>query len=156
MSHDGRPPSAPPMTDLRASYEFWTASGLGASALRAILHEHRAHVVVCVAIWIHTEPARIASRAPSGPLIVSSTAAPSASIVSTTSAFFAASAGEGARRAPSSTRGAALAAVRFQTDTGKPAASRLRAIGAPMLPVPSTATVVALELCGELVISSLL
>ena len=33
MSHDARPPCAPPMTDRRVSYEFWTASGLGASAL---------------------------------------------------------------------------------------------------------------------------
>ena len=97
------------------------------------------HSSPTVAIWIHTDPGCSDARAPSGPVIASSTASPSASIVSIRSAPSAASAGDDACLAPSAARGAALSAVRFHTDTTKPAASRLRAIGAPILPVPRTA-----------------
>ena len=69
--------------------------------------------------------------------IVSSTALPSVSIVSTTSASRAASAGESATVAPL-TR-SALSRVRFQTTTSWPARARFSAIGAPIVPVPRTA-----------------
>src|SRR3954452_2540979 len=66
--------------------------------------------------------------------------AASVSIVITNSASRTASAGVSARSAPSAASTLALSGVRFHTRTGKPAFSRLRAIGAPMMPVPRTAT----------------
>ena len=63
----------------------------------------------------------------------------------TTSASATASAAVSATRAPSSARGFALSVLRFQTVTSRPSRSRLRVIPAPMIPVPSTATVVLME-----------
>lgn len=71
----------------------------------------------------------------------SSAAAPSYSMVRTTSASRTASAGVSATWAPSAARGSALARVRFQARTVCPARARLRAIAAPMIPVPRTLTV---------------
>ena len=51
-----------------------------------------------------------------------------------------ASAAVSATIAPSSARGLAFSALRFQTVVVIPSRSRLRAIPAPMIPVPSTAT----------------
>ena len=79
--------------------------------------------------------ARFARRA------TSSTASASASIVSTTSAPAAAAAGSSRTSTPSSRNGAALSGLRFQARTSWPARARLRAIGAPMTPVPSAAMV---------------
>src|SRR4051794_33278081 len=62
------------------------------------------------------------------------------SIVITNAASRTASAGVSARFAPSAASTRALSGVRFHTRTWKPAFSRLRAIGAPMMPVPRTAT----------------
>ncbi len=62
-------------------------------------------------------------------------------MVSTTSAPRTASAALSATVAPTSASGSALARVRFQTLSGIPAAATLRAIPAPMVPVPSRATV---------------
>src|SRR5262245_13737454 len=61
-------------------------------------------------------------------------------MVTTASALARASAGEPATVTPSSASGSARAAVRFQALTSSPARRRLRAIGAPMMPVPRTAT----------------
>src|SRR4051794_2219470 len=52
-----------------------------------------------------------------------------------------ASAGASETVAPSSASGSAFERVRFHTRTSSPARSRFCAIGAPMIPVPSTATV---------------
>ena len=65
-----------------------------------------------------------------------SVAYPSDSIVTITSASAIASAAVGAVLAPASTKGAARSALRFQTVRSKPAAIRLRDIGAPIKPVP--------------------
>ncbi len=73
--------------------------------------------------------------------MTSSVAGPSYSTVRTTSASRTASAGEPATNAPSAARGSALARVRFQARTACPAFARLRAIAAPMIPVPRTLTV---------------
>ena len=65
----------------------------------------------------------------------------SKSMVITTSAPRTASAAESATVAPASASGSALSRVRFQTRSGIPAAAMLRAIPAPIVPVPSSATV---------------
>ncbi len=65
---------------------------------------------------------------------------PSASIVNTISACAAADLADGARFAPLATTGSIFSAVLFQTVTSHPASSRVIAIGAPISPVPSTAT----------------
>ena len=57
-----------------------------------------------------------------------------------TSAGRTASAGVAAMAAPAGSSARALASVRFQARTGRPARSMLRAIPAPMMPVPSSAT----------------
>src|SRR5262249_27583664 len=87
-------------------------------------------VLICAQI----EPSSIAGSAS---FIVASTAAPSASIVTTTSAPATASSGLSATRAPSPS---ARSRVRFQAETLWPLSARRRAIGAPMIPVPRTAT----------------
>jgi hypothetical protein len=71
----------------------------------------------------------------------SSTAPASESIVITTSAPSAAAAGSSRTSTPSSRSASALPGLRFQARTALPASARLRAIGAPMTPVPSTAMV---------------
>ena len=88
---------------------------------------------------MNSAPGAAAAAAPTSPNSVSDTAAPFSSMVSTISARAAASA-EVSAIAATSLSAAALARVRFQTTTLKPAAARLRAIGAPMIPVPNTAT----------------
>lgn len=90
-----------------------------------------------VLVWSHRAPDGSASAACR---IACRTASPSRSIVRTTSAPSTASAGVPVTRAPSAASGSALARVRFQTRTSRPALARLRAIAAPMIPVPSTAT----------------
>src|SRR6185437_3917161 len=64
---------------------------------------------------------------------------------STASAFAAASAGDAARAAPASASGSSRSRVRFCTVTSWPAASRCPAIGAPIVPRPITATLIAAE-----------
>ena len=98
------------------------------------------HSTPTVLIWTQTASGPSVDRAPSGPVITCSTAAPSVSMVISTSTSAAAAAGEVATSAPSAASSSVLAGVRFQTRTRIPARSRLRAIGAPMVPVPSTAT----------------
>jgi len=66
------------------------------------------------------------------------------SIVIKKSAPSAASSGLAATIAPSSERGSAFSRVRFHTPTSNPASSRFLAIAAPMIPVPSTAILVAI------------
>src|SRR3954451_20372997 len=51
-----------------------------------------------------------------------------------------AAAADSAPAAPSAISGSVLAAVRFQTHTPRPCASRARAIAEPMSPAPSTVT----------------
>ena len=89
-----------------------------------------------VLIWASTAP----SIAPSASSATASTAGASASIVTTTSAPATASATLPATVTPCSASGSAFSRERFQALTSWPAAARLRAIGAPMIPVPRTAT----------------
>ena len=81
--------------------------------------------------------AMAASAPPSS--IAAATASPSASTVTTTSAPATASSGEPATWTPSTA--SAFSRVRFHTRTSWPAAAVLRAIGAPMIPVPRKAII---------------
>src|SRR5215469_10771773 len=71
------------------------------------------------------------------------------SIVITTLAARTASTGVGATTAPAATSGSAAAGERSQTVVDRPAASRLLAIAAPMIPVPSTAVVSIASPCDQ-------
>ena len=71
----------------------------------------------------------------------SSTASASASMVRTTSAPAAADSGSSRTSTPSSRRGCALSGLRFHARTSWPARARLRAMGAPITPVPNAAMV---------------
>jgi len=93
----------------------------------------RVHSSPTVLICAQTAPAPTsAERA----RITSSTACPSASIVTTSSASRTASPGVSATVPPSPS---AFSRVRFQARTSCPASASRRAIGAPMIPVPRTA-----------------
>ena len=74
----------------------------------------------------------------------SSTTSPLSSRVITKSACATASAGVSHTRAPKSCRRSALLRERFQTLTVQPASHRRRAMGNPIMPMPSTATCRAL------------
>ena len=63
-------------------------------------------------------------------------------MVTTASAPRTASAGVSTGVTPASARARAFSAVRFHARTSRPAVTQLRAIGAPMMPVPRNATVV--------------
>ncbi len=95
----------------------------------------------------HTPSSDKADNAPSSPPAASATASASASIVSTNPAPSAASAGLSATVAPSSASGSAFSRERFQARTSNPAASKLRAIAAPMIPVPRTAIALSFAIC---------
>ena len=88
----------------------------------------------------HTAPSRTDGSMAEA---TSAVASASNSIVSTTSAAATASTAPEATCAPSEASGSALPASRFHTTTSRPARSRLRAMPAPINPVPSTATVFA-------------
>ena len=62
-------------------------------------------------------------------------------MVTTASASRAASAGEPTGVTPSPASACTFSGVRSHARTASPAAAQLRAIGAPMMPVPRTATV---------------
>ncbi len=94
-------------------------------------------VEVCSQTWPSASPAWAVFMA-------ASTAGPSVSMVMITSASRTASAAVAATVAPDSASGAALSWLRFQTRTSRPARRRLRAMPAPMIPVPRTATTGAL------------
>src|SRR5207248_10782914 len=81
-------------------------------------------------------PSDSAPSTPCGPNKTFSTASVSETHIHTTSAPCAASAGDVALRAPSTS----LPGVRFQTATSCPALTRLDAIGRPMIPNPKKAT----------------
>ncbi len=83
-----------------------------------------------------TQPRSSPLRRPSGPKTTDSTAASSASMVNTTSAPRAASAGLEATRAPRCRMRSVRAKVRLKTASVCPAASRLSAMGSPMDPRP--------------------
>ena len=91
-----------------------------------------------VEVCAHTAFGATAGSAHSITCAIAST---SNSIVTTTSAPETASAASVAIRAPASASGRARSGLRFQTVTSSPAPMRLRAIPAPIVPVPSTATV---------------
>ena len=79
---------------------------------------------------------------PSGPSATAATSGLSGSIVITTSAPATAPATLSAPRPPASTNRSTAARLRLTPITSCPAAMRLRAIGAPMMPSPTNATVV--------------
>lgn len=111
-------------------------------AARACSASRRAPSGPTVALWIQTAPSFSAARTPA---MVSEVAASSNSMVSTTSAPVTASAALSATRAPSSASAAARSAWRFQTTTSNPAFARFLAMPEPMIPVPSTATVLPVD-----------
>jgi hypothetical protein len=92
-------------------------------------------------IWIQMVPGLTPMTTPVGPASTSAVAFRSVSMVRMMSAVAAACAGDGAAVAPASASAVTPPGSRFQTTTGTPAASRLRAMGVPILPRPSTAMV---------------
>jgi len=121
----------------------WRVPSTGASTYRAPCAAARAGSrspasrTLTVLVWAHRTPSGAAGSAAA---ITSATESPSHSIVTTTSAPATASAAVPATCAPSAASGAARPGVRSHTVTSRPARSILRAIAAPMVPVPSTAT----------------
>src|SRR5436190_9628653 len=93
--------------------------------------------IVLICAQIVPSPAAAAGRARAA---TCSTAAASASIVTTTSRPATASSRRSCTATPSPRSGAAFSWERFQAAVSSPAFARLRAIGAPMMPVPRTAT----------------
>src|SRR5580704_19085759 len=98
-----------------------------------------------VPISAHTHPSANASATPPSK-ITDSTASSVGSIVITTSASRTASGAVGATTAPAAASGEVAAADRSHTRVFRPAATRLRLIADPMIPAPSTATVVRASL----------
>src|SRR5690348_14713800 len=92
-----------------------------------------------------TPPDPSPSATPPGPSSTCSRSGVSDTHTSTASAFAAASAGDAARAAPASASGSSRSRVRLCTVTSWPAASRCPAIGAPIVPRPITATLIAAE-----------
>src|SRR5215218_5658038 len=90
-----------------------------------------------VLLCIQMAPSRIAGR---NSAATASTASASNNIVSTTSASRTAAAGSDAASAPASASGFVFSALRFHTVTRIPDRSSERAMAAPIVPVPSTAT----------------
>src|SRR5579859_2649094 len=92
-----------------------------------------------VPICPHTQPS---GRASATPLlnITDFTTSAVGSMVITACAPVTASAADGATTAPASASGLVAAADPSQTVVSSPAATRLRAIAEPMMPVPSTVT----------------
>src|SRR5271156_39176 len=86
-------------------------------------------------------PAVRACSTPPGPNNTPSTALVSETHIHTTSAPVAASAGEAALRAPSTS----LLPLRFQTATSCPALTRLAAIDRPIIPMPRKATRIGVD-----------
>src|ERR1700730_3968643 len=86
-------------------------------------------------------PSARAWFSPPGPNSTSSTAFVSETHIHITSTPSAASAGEAALRAPSTS----LPALRFQTATSCPALTRLAAIDRPIIPMPRKATRISLD-----------
>ena len=117
----------------------WTSWSVASAASRS------AAGAPTVPIWIQTAPAGSAARAPSGPPSTASVTGPSASIVTSTSTSAAAASGVSAACTPSAASASALAGVRFHATTGSPARARLRAMGAPIVPVPSSAMVISID-----------
>ncbi len=95
-------------------------------------------VTPMVPICDHTAPGANGGRPSAN--ITDSTASASGSMVITTRAARIASGTEAAATAPAAASGAVASADRSHTVVGSPAASRLRAMAEPMMPVPSTAT----------------
>jgi hypothetical protein len=96
-------------------------------------------VTPIVPIWAHTAPSASASATPPSSITEVTTSAVG-SIVITTRAPATASRAEAPTRAPASASEAVAAADRSHTVVRWPAAISLRAMAAPMMPVPSTAT----------------
>src|ERR1700746_221632 len=90
---------------------------------------------------IYVLPRRNPASAPSAPHKISSTAGGSLTIVISTSTCAVVSRGLAPNFAPSPTCSSARSFVRFQTTKGKPAFSRLPAIGVPINPNPINPTV---------------
>src|SRR5262245_18146234 len=124
-------PCSPP--DTGASRKPTPAAAQRAASVRAV-----SGAIVLVSIT--TRPRAAPVRTPSGPVTTSSTSGPSGRQVTTASAAAATAAGVSAARAPSSTRGSTRARRLPWTTTSWPALSRLRAMGAPMMPRPITPT----------------
>ena len=95
-------------------------------------------VTPMVPICAHTAPGANGGRPPANS--TDSTASASGSMVITTRASRIASGTEAAGTAPTAASGVVASGDRSHTVVGSPAATRLRAMAEPMMPVPSTAT----------------
>ena len=94
-----------------------------------------------VPICAHTAPGANAAARPCGNITMS-TASAVGSMVITTRASLVASRAEAATRAPAAASGAVASGDLSHTVVRRPAATKLRAIADPMMPVPSTVTAV--------------
>ena len=105
-SRASRAPTSPPETGAS------TACAPDSSARRAISTASEGSLVV---MSTSNAPGRHAPSTPDGPSTTSRTSSGNPSMVNTTSAFAATSAGSSAQRAPASSRASALARVRVWT-----------------------------------------
>ena len=87
-----------------------------------------------------TVPGATPSMTPPSPRMTACTSGESVTIVMTTSAPAAASAGDVAASPPSATKASTFDAVRFHARTLCPAFSRFRLMGAPISPSPMNPT----------------
>jgi len=111
------------------------ASTIGTPASAARVTSRSVASIPTVLIWAQTAPSgKVSSPA------TASTAEPSESMVTTTSASRTASSAVPATSTPCCASGSARSRLRFHARTSSPAAARLRAMGAPMIPVPRMAT----------------
>ena len=120
-------PFSPPLTGASTDSAPFTAS---AAATRFVV------AGAMVLMSIHSAPARMPCTTPSSPSTTDSTSGESGSIVMTTSLRAATSCGVAPAAAPSATSSSTGPRERFSTISTYPAASRLRAIGLPMMPRP--------------------
>src|SRR5215472_9578422 len=138
-----RGPGAAARTRSLPSSAGWRVPSTGASTYRAPCRPASAgsrtpaSCRLTVLVWAHSTPSGAAGRAA---VITSATESPSHSIVTTASTPATAPAAVAATCAPSAASGADRPGDRFHAMTSRPDRSRLRAIPAPMMPVPSTAT----------------
>ncbi|MEZ5232542.1 MAG: hypothetical protein R2749_07510 [Acidimicrobiales bacterium] len=124
-------PARPPLTGA-------SSRSMPRSANRAACSAERVGTLVLVSTTM--VPGRAPAATPSSSNSTASTTSTPGRLNTTTSAAAAADAGVGATTAPSAASSAVRAASTSNTVTDGATRSRLRAIGAPMMPVPMTAT----------------
>src|SRR5919197_2072519 len=137
--------SSPPiMITRRASIAPTSPPETGASSMRKggrFACARRAMSLVAAGLIVlmstRRRPSCAPDATPSGSNTTASTSGVFVTIVTTMSLRSATSRGVFTTLAPASPSGLARSSVRFVTDTGNPALSAFRAIGAPMIPMPT-------------------